>query len=128
MRRLLLGLALVGAFLAGGLLMNGRIIQADDKTEPKVRGTLYANWKKLGLTEEQTQKIYKIPATYRGQTEKREVQIRERKKKERAEADTVLTPAQKQRLKELSSGEPDKKTDAAKPADKPADKAGEKKP
>jgi hypothetical protein len=130
MRRLLLGLALVGAFVAGGLLMNGMFVQADDKTEPKVRGTLYPNWKRLGLTEEQTQKIYKIQGNYRGQIDKLEAQIRDLKKKERSEAELVLTAAQKQRLKELGSGEPDKdkKTDAAKPADKAPDKSTEKKP
>ena len=62
MRRVSLTLALVGAFLAGGLLMNGMLTRADDKTEPKVKGTLYQNWKKLGLTDDQTQKIYKIQA------------------------------------------------------------------
>src|SRR5687768_4228855 len=125
MNRLLLGLALVGAFVAGGLVMNSTTTQADDKVEPKFRGTLYPNWKRLGLTEEQTQKIYKIQTNYRGQIDKLEAQIRDLKKKERVEAEQILTPAQKQRLKELSSGEntetpkekkpEEKKPDAAKP-------------
>jgi Spy/CpxP family protein refolding chaperone len=108
MRRLSIALALVGAFLAGGLLMNGMITRADDKTEPKVRGTLYPNWKKLGLTDEQTQKIYKIRATYEAQVQDLQKQIRDLRKKELAEAETVLTPAQKERLRELRLGDGDK--------------------
>jgi Spy/CpxP family protein refolding chaperone len=124
MRRLSIGLALVGAFLAGGLLMNGMISRADDKTEPKVRGTLYPNWKKLGLTDDQTQKIYKIRATYEGQIQDLQKQIRDLRKKELAEAEAVLTPAQKDRLRELKLGEGDK--DKA-PKDKPIkDKAPDK--
>src|SRR6266567_2340773 len=108
MRRCTFVLALVGAFLAGGLLMNGMITRADDKTEPKVKGTLDPQWKQLGLNDDQTQHIYKTQATYRGQIQKLEAQIKELREKERAEAKEVLTPAQKARLKELLSGEGDK--------------------
>lgn len=120
MRRVMFGLALVGAFLAGGLLMNSMLTRADDKTEPKVKGTLYQNWKKLGLTDDQTQKIYKIQAGYRGQISKLEGEIRDLRKKEREEAMSVLTDAQKQRLKELATGEFEK--DKGKPKEKAPEK------
>ncbi len=129
MYRFSLALALVGAFLSGSFLMNSAVVQAEDKPEPKVRGFLYPKWKEIGLDKDQIQKIYKIQGTHRGQIEKLEAQIRDLKKKERVEAETVLTPAQKDRLKELLTGDTgkDKTTPKDKPTDKTTDKPIEKK-
>ena len=98
-------------------LLMGPALNGDDKTEPKTKGTLYPNWKKLGLTDDQTQKIYKIRATYETQIQDLQKQIRDLRKKERAEAEAVLTPAQKERLKEIALGE-EKPKDKAPPKDK----------
>jgi hypothetical protein len=134
MSRIILGTALVGAFLAGGLVLHPLSSRAQDKDEPKVRGFLYPNWKKLGLSEDQTQAIYKVQAKYRSQIDKLEAQIKRMKAEERVEAEKLLTPAQRQRLKEILSGDTDKDRvtkpadKTTKPADKPAaDKTPDKK-
>ena len=121
MSRFALALAFVGAFLAGGLLMSGVSLQADDKTEVKIRGTLYAKWKDLGLSKDQVQDIYKIQAEHRGQIDKLELQIKKLRADERSAAEKILTPAQKARLKELISGETSKDRTTT-----PKDKAPEK--
>src|SRR5687768_8505319 len=117
MRRLALGLALIGAFLAGGVLMNRMVLLAEDKPEPKPRGQLYFKWRELGLNKEQIEKIYRIQSEHRAQIDKLEGEIKKLKAQERTKAEALLTPAQKQRLKELLSGE------TAPEKDKPADKA-----
>jgi Spy/CpxP family protein refolding chaperone len=119
MRRFALALAFVAAFLAGGLLMNGISIQADDKVEPKIRGVLYPKWKDLGLSKDQVQAIYKIQSESRSKIDKLETEIRKLKAQEKADAEKLLTPAQKARLKELILGDDGKdKTTTVK--DKPA--------
>ena len=132
MSRFALALGFVAAFLAGGLLMNGLTIQAQDKKpeekkadEPKPRGQLYAKWKDLGLSKDQVTMIYKIQSEHRSQIDKLDQQIKKLRAEERAEAEKILTPAQKARLKELLSGEVIKEKPAPpkeKPADKPTDK------
>src|SRR5438874_742749 len=127
MTRFALAVAFVFAFLAGGLLMNGLNVNAQDKKpdekkadEPKPRGQLYAKWKDLGLSKDQVTMIYKIQSEHRSQIDKLEQQIKKLKAEERAEAETILTPAQKARLKELLTGEAVK--EKAPPKDKPTDK------
>jgi Spy/CpxP family protein refolding chaperone len=119
MSKFLLGVALAGAFVAGVFVSDGLRSHAAD--EPKVRGTLYPKWGQIGLTGEQVQQVYKIQAKYKPEVEKLGEQIRDLKRKEKAEAEKVLTPAQKQRLRELLLGE-EKPSDKAPPKDKPSDK------
>ncbi len=130
MSRFTLALAFVAAFLAGGLLLNGLTVQADDKKadEPKPRGQLYSKWRDLGLSKDQVSMIYKIQAEHRSQIDRLAEQIRKLRAEERAEAEKVLTPAQKARLKELLTGEvvKDKSPPKDKPTDKPSDKPTDK--
>ncbi len=130
MTRVVYGLTLVVAFLAGGLLMNGLTTKAEDPKpaakadEPKPKGQLYAKWKELGLSKEQVEQIYKIQSEHRTKISKLEAQIKALRAEERAEAEKILTPAQKARLKELLSGEGDKDKSTK---DKPEkDKTGDK--
>lgn len=81
----------------------------DDKKEPAAKGTLPANWKKLGLTDDQVKKVYKIQTDYRTKLESLTDQIKELKKKETVDLEAVLTDAQKARLRELKTGDTDKK-------------------
>jgi Spy/CpxP family protein refolding chaperone len=76
------------------------------KDEPagKVKGQLPQGWGKIGLTDEQKQKVYKIHAKYNDQIDKLEAQIKELKEKRDHERYDVLTAEQKKRLKE--AGEP----------------------
>ncbi len=135
MSRIAIALAFVAAFLAGGLLMNGLKVQAQDKKpdekkadEPKPRGQLYSKWKDLGLTKDQIATVYKIQSEHRRQIDKLAEQIRKLRADEHAEAEMVLTPAQKARLKEILSGEiiKEKAPPKDKPTDKPVDKPGDK--
>jgi len=115
-----MGLMAVVAFLAGGLLMNSMILQAQDKVEVKPRGQLYSKWKELGLSKDQIEKVYKVQSEHRAKIAKLEAEIKKIRAEERAEAERILTPAQKQRLRELLSGataEPEKDK-AAKPPEK----------
>lgn len=86
---------------------HGQDKKPDDppKIEPKPRGQLYPNWTQLGLTKEQITEIYKIQTEHRAKIDQLEEQIAKLKKEEKAKAETVLTPAQKARLKEILSGE-----------------------
>lgn len=123
MRRVTLCLVLASACLVGTMAFRAA---AEDKDEPKARGTLYPNWRKLGLTDDQVQEVYKVQTKYRNQIDKLESQIAALKKQERADAEKVLTPAQKQRLRELATGDDgdkDKKDDKGTPVkDKKDDK------
>ena len=124
-RTVLLAVALVLSFLAGGWLLSGVTTRAaDDEIKPKLRGTLYKQWKELGLTDEQKQQVYKIQADYKVKIEELGRRIAALKKEERAKAEAVLTPAQKARLKELLSGIKD--TPPAKEKAPPKDKSDEK--
>jgi Spy/CpxP family protein refolding chaperone len=121
---LCLGL-LVLLFMSGGFLL-GDDKKPDDK-DPKAKGTLPPNWKKLGLDDSQVQKIYKLETTYRTKIDALKQQIEDLKAEEKVEMEKVLTDAQKARLKELKLGEKDEpkdKADEKKPAkdDKPKDK------
>jgi hypothetical protein len=126
MSRFTLMLAFVAAFLAGGLLMNGLTTQAQEKKadDPKPRGTLYPKWKELGLSKDQITMIYKIQSDYRGQIDKLAEQIKKLRAEEHAEAEKILTPAQKARLKEILTGDTGK--EKTPPKDKPTDKTTDK--
>src|SRR5262249_54576446 len=97
--------------LLGSSLLADDKKPGDDKKEPPPKGQLPPNWKKLGLTDDQVKKIYKIQTDYRVKIDDLEEKIKEFKKQERAEMEKVLTDAQKARLKELKDGDspPDKK-------------------
>jgi Spy/CpxP family protein refolding chaperone len=68
---------------------------------PKARGTLPQNWKQLGLTDEQKQKVYQIQTDHRAKIDALQKQISDLRAAERKELETVLTDAQKARLKEI---------------------------
>jgi len=88
-------LVLVAAFvLSGGLL-------GQDKTDPKIKGVLPPNWGKLGLTDEQKQKVYKLEADYKGKIADLQKQIDELKGKEKEDLLKVLSDEQKKRLKDI---------------------------
>jgi hypothetical protein len=84
-------LVLAVAFvLSGGLL-----------GQEKLKGVLPPNWGKLGLTDEQKQKVYKVEADYKGKIADLQKQIDELKSKEKDDLFKVLTDEQKKRLKDI---------------------------
>ena len=118
--RLALGVVLVV------LLVGGLSLAQDKKDTPpaKSKGTLPANWKKLGLTDEQTQKVYKVRGDYGDQINTLKQKITQLQSEEKAELLKLLTDAQKARLKEIATADIDKKpTEDKKPeVKKPEDK------
>ena len=118
--RLSLAVVLV-AFLVGGLSLAQ---EKKDTLPAKTKGSLPANWKKLGLTDEQTQKVYKVRADYGDQINTLKQKITQLQSEEKAELLKLLTDAQKARLKEIATADIDKKpTDDKKPeVKKPEDK------
>jgi Spy/CpxP family protein refolding chaperone len=73
----------------------------DKKPAAKVKGQLPPNWSKLGLTDEQKQKVYEAQGEYREKIAELEKQIKDLRKQERTAMEKVLTDAQKARLKEI---------------------------
>ncbi len=96
------------AFLAVGMLVGQepkpgetKGAKVDPKAETKAKGQLPQNWKQLGLSDDQTQKVYKIQAKYNDDIDKLEAQIKDMKAKMSKERGEVLTPEQKKRLEEI---------------------------
>jgi len=101
MFRLRLGLVIVGV-----LVLLGSWSVGDDKDIPiKARGFLPANWKKLGLSPDQVQSVYKVQGSYKAKIDELAGKIAALRKEEKAELEKILTPAQKERLKEIAIGE-----------------------
>jgi len=69
--------------------------------EPKAKGQLPQNWKQLGLTDDQTQKVYKIQNKYNDDIDKLDAQIKDLKAKMSKERNEVLTVEQKKRLEDI---------------------------
>jgi hypothetical protein len=120
MRRLFSGTCL----LVSILLVSGAAVTGQDKKDaPKAKGTLPANFGKLGLSEEQKAKIHAISADYKSKLAAIKAQEDELKAKQRKEFESVLTETQVEQLRKLQTGDTgDKKPEAPKPAN------GEKKP
>jgi Spy/CpxP family protein refolding chaperone len=90
------------------LLVVSWLVAADTKPDAnkkdpdaKVKGTLPPSWKKLGLTEDQQQAIYKVQTEYRAKIEALEQEIQELRLREFGDQLEVLTDAQTARLKDL---------------------------
>lgn len=102
------------------LIGTGWLVGQDDKKDPpgKARGQLPAGWKNLGLDKFAIQKVYTIQTDYRGKIDTLNQQIIKLKDQEKAELIKVLTPAQRQRLKEIIAGKiPDDESKDKKPKD-----------
>ena len=113
--RLLVGVLAV-CVLAGGLLMG----------QDKTKGQLPPNWKKLGLSDEQKEKIYKIQGEFGEKIGALKKQLSQLQKEEKGQLMEVLTDANKARLRELATADLDKKPEKDKKTEK--DKKDEKKP
>ena len=71
----------------------------ESKDLPK--GYLPANWKKLGLTDAQRDKILAISGTYSAEIDQLEERIKQLKEKKTREQLDVLTDAQKKALEDI---------------------------
>lgn len=75
-------LSLTGLLLTAGCCLFLEHSSAQD-TAPPFRGVLYRNWSKLGLTDEQVNKIYKVQGDHRIKIRELTKQIIELKKQEK---------------------------------------------
>lgn len=108
MSRLCVLLLVFGMFaLSGGLA--GQEPKKDDPKKKdeapvKVKGTLPPNWKKIGLSDDQVQSIYKIQGKYNDEIDKLEAKIKELKTTKDKEMRAVLSADQKKKLEEILVG------------------------
>ena len=120
--RILVGVLALVVFVG---FVGGR--QQPDDIKFKPRPSLPQGWKKLGLTDEQRNKVYKVQIDYRDRMAALEQKIKELRAEENQELLKILTDAQKARLKELKDekaglppkGEPVKKEEPKKDDKKP---------
>jgi hypothetical protein len=120
------GLLVVGLLLGGGWLWaqdnkESKELKKEEPPAQRLRGQLPANYKKLGLSDEQIQKIYRIQADYQTKVRELEDQIKKLKIQEKSEIEKVLTKAQRERLKEILTGEEKKGDDKQDKKDKKDD-------
>ena len=97
-------------------------LSQDKKDVPKGKA-LPANWAKLGLSDDQKQRVHEIQSKWGLKIDELRKQLTELQKKQKEDLDEVLTAAQRARLKEIVL----EKIEPKKP-DKPEKPAAEKKP
>lgn len=85
--------------------------KVEEKPTPpaKLKGSLPANFKKLGLRDDQLQQIYRLRGEYKEKVDQLKQQIERLKVEEKAALEKLLTPEQQKRLREIRLG--DKPTD-----------------
>lgn len=104
--------------LTVALLSCGMLFGDEKSGASRVKGQLPANFSKLGLSDKQKQQIYTTQSQYRGRIEKLETEIKNLKEQERTAIVKVLTPAQRERFKEIVAEkgsldtQPEKKPDS----------------
>ncbi len=92
---------------------------AKSDTPVRARSALPAGWSKIGLSDEQREKIHNIQADYGARVAKLKKEIAGLQKQQRADMEKVLTEAQKTRLREIAAERLPKTGTDPKPADKP---------
>jgi hypothetical protein len=107
----------VGLVVVGSPWVAGQDPTKPKDPAPKMRGQLPPNWGKLGLSDEQKQKVYAAQTKYRDKIDSLKKQMADLLDQEKKEMESVLTDAQKTRLREIATG----KAPAAesKPSEKP---------
>jgi len=85
------------------LLLADRGFSQQDKGDPaaKVKGQLPQGWGKIGLTDDQKQKIYATRATYKTKIDALKQQVTTLQSKEKAELEKILTEDQKTAIRRL---------------------------
>ncbi len=127
------------AFLFSGVVA-GQDKKPADKSPPekkKTRKALPRGWKALDLKPDQKEKVYAIQEKYRGKIRDLTEQLKQLRKQQQTELETVLTDAQKKRLhdtmaskkkgKKSSSTKEKKKKSRKKKKDSKGSKAEDKK-
>jgi hypothetical protein len=102
---------LVFAALMGVLLLFGGVLLAQDakkgqdqdakKVQERLRGQLPAGYGKLGLSDDQRQRIYKIQSAYDTKIGALEEQLRKLRADQKREIDSVLTADQLKLMRKI---------------------------
>lgn len=126
------GLALgVVALVLAGMAATQQPLRGQDTAKPEVkaakpraksRGRLPAHYGAV-VDEEQREKIYRIQQGYQSQIEALQAQLAALREKQDAEIEAILTPDQKEKVKELAAAAKAKRAKAAE--SKEADGASE---
>jgi Spy/CpxP family protein refolding chaperone len=90
------------------------LAQGTAKPKKDPRGPLPANYGKLGLTDEQRDKMYPIYEEYDKKIDDLAAQIKKLQTERNDKLNEMLTPAQKARLKEIDLEEATKKAEQSK--------------
>jgi hypothetical protein len=104
----------IGFAVAGSSLL---LAQGEAKTKKEPRGPLPANFGKLGLSEDQKTKMYPVCDEYDVKIDELAAQIKKLQGEKSAKLREFLTPAQKERLKEIVAEQAAKKAEAEKKAE-----------
>ncbi len=94
------------------LILSGGLTGQEPKKDPpkkddpptKAKGVLPPNWKKIGLSDDQVQQIYKIQGKYNEEIDKLDAKIKELRAARDKEMKGVLTADQKKKLEEILLG------------------------
>jgi hypothetical protein len=89
----------LASVLGVALLGSGFLFGVGPK--PVAKGKLPVNWSKLGLSDDQKEKIYRVRGEYQSKIEELQLRIRQLQREERLELEKVLTDSQKKRLREI---------------------------
>jgi hypothetical protein len=106
--------------LVGIVVLTGNGLQSQEKkdTDKKVKGQLPRNWSKLGLSADQKAAIYKTMSKYKEEIDKLTEKVKDLRSEELREMVKLLSPEQKKKLEELSTGGDDGPKDKSKDKDK----------
>jgi Spy/CpxP family protein refolding chaperone len=95
-------ITIVGLLVLGCGLLVSPGLSGDKKDPPvKAKGTLPTYWKKLGLTDDQKQKVYTIRGNYAAKIGALKAQLEQLQKQEAAELRAILTNEQKTALERI---------------------------
>jgi hypothetical protein len=97
--------------LAAVLVVAGRA----DEPVVVVKRSLPPGFRKLGLSADQTKEIYRVRGSYQVKIQELQAKIEQLKKEEKAALVGLLTPEQKQRLREIRTAEVPQAQPAAPP-------------
>ena len=111
--------ALAVGLLAGGFLMGDD--KKPDEPATKLKGKLPAHFRKLGLSDQQTQQIFKIEASYAEKIDAAKKQLADLVAAQHHDVDNVLTDEQKTHLKELLTVDFGSKDKSVEIKDKPVE-------
>jgi hypothetical protein len=102
--RLVLAIVLLAGLVTPAVVGQDKAKVKEKEGTGKLRGTLPANYGKLGLSEEQKQKIYEIRDKFRAKIDDLQKQISDARELERRDIERVLTSAQRERLRDIITG------------------------